>query len=1060
MNIRNKTDMNLQRVLLSGVAAASVMVFAVPAAAAQDSVRDDVETIPEVEENAAIQQTITVTGSRIPSDPNLISSVPVQSVDERAIKLSGEVNLIDVVNDIPALVSSMTSEQSDFAGEIPGGNALNLRGLGQERTLTLVNGRRHVAGFRGTQAVDVGTIPRSLVERVEVTTGGASAVYGADAVTGVVNFVLKDDFEGLQLDLRGGVSGEGDGENFTFDLLAGQNFDNDKGNIVVALTYEDDSAITFGDRDWSRDNGIASVEPRANPSTDPDAPPRAVINNPTFWLTSQEGSIAPTFGGRDITYIDVNGNGTPDCQESAGGRAAFLAGCWLTNPEGTIRVNQDGTVLNGLWGIGGDGGVISFNRDTLYPETEKAVLNLNMNYELEPNFSIFFEGKYVSAESTTFGEQDTFYDTLFILPDNPFIPEQLDPVVAQTGGLLITQDPVDFSDDNPSVFERDTMRFVGGFEWEPAEGHLIEASANYGQFRRRSKTTGLYLDRVFAAIDAVEDTNGNIVCRSDLDPTAAYEIDYFTFNNNYADGAFSSDRYYSFTPGDGSCAPLNPFGRYSTSQAARDFVTSDLENELKLQQTVLSLIATGQFEVLGFALDGPLGYAGGIEYRDERSDNRIDPITLGILPPTTSFTPGVQVSEVSPWLFSYTSIDNTQQFNTAGGYDVYDVFAEVRLPIFRDRPFTKEFTLDGAVRQASYSTLGDATTWKVGATWAPIQDISIRGTVSEAVRAPNISELFDPRLPITVSATADPCDPGNVTAGTAAREANCIADLQAAGVPQGEIVDGSGNYIWQNPLTGRFSGTSGGNPDLDVETAETYTVGAVFTPRFLPGFSVTVDYWDVSIEDAIAAVASGDILDGCLDSSNYPSLDFCNLYTRRPDGGLSGLDTGQTNFASIEASGVDFAASYTFEVGENAFGASLVGSYQEKLDRYFNPLDEDDVDPEVEQLFYPELAGNLNLSWTRGPLSLGFQTQYLSRQAVDEIEDVLGLNGSQELYGDDGFFDETYIFDANVSYEFSKAFTFYGGVNNIADEEPFATQTAWPVGPRGRFFFLGLTYTR
>ncbi|WP_018146817.1 TonB-dependent receptor domain-containing protein [Henriciella marina] len=1051
--VRKRTNESLQRVLLSGVAATTVLAFAGPAAMAQD----DVETIPEVEEEASVQQTITVTGSRIPSDPNLISSVPVQSVDENAIKLSGEFNLADVVNDIPALVSSTTAEQSDT-----GANALNLRGLGAERTLTLVNGRRHVAGFRGTQAVDIGTIPRSLVERVEVTTGGASAVYGADAVTGVVNFVLKDDFEGLQLDLRGGVSGEGDAENFSFDLLAGQNFDNDKGNVVFALSYEDDSAITYGDRDWSRDNGIASVEPRANPAalTDPNAPPRAVINDPRFWLTSQEGSIAPTFGGRNVNYVDINGNGTPDCQESAGGRAAFLAGCWLTNPDGSIRVNQDGIVLNGLWGIGGDGGAISFNRDTLYPETDKAVVNLNANYDLDPSFSVFFEAKWVNAESTTFAEQDTFYDTLFIAADNPFIPAQLNPVVAQTGGLLLTQDPLDFSDDNPFTYERETLRFVAGFEWEPAEGHIVEGSINRGQFTRRDEYTGLYLDRVFAAIDTVQDANGNVVCRSDLNPNAAYEIDYFTAGNGYADGGFSSDRYYSFTPGDGSCAPLNPFGTYSTSQAARDFVTSDLKDELKLQQTVISLISTGQFDVMDFVLDGPIGYAAGLEYRDERSESTLDPITLGILPPTTSFTPGAQVSQIDPFLFSYTSIDNSQQFNTSGGYDVYDAFAEIRLPILRDRPFAKELTVDGAVRLASYSTLGEATTWKVGGSWAPIDDITFRGTISEAVRAPNVSELFDPRLPIEVSATADPCDPGNVNAGTASRLPNCIADLQAAGVPLNQIVDGSGNYIYVNPLTGRFSGVSGGNPDLDVETAETYTIGAVFAPRFIEGFTLTVDYWDVSIEDAISAVAAGDILDGCLDSANYPSLEFCGLYTRRADGGLNGLETGQINFAQVEASGVDFSASYSFDYGENTFGATLVGSYQEKLDRFFNPADPEDVNPEIEELFFPELSGNLNLSWARGPLNVGFQTQYISRQAVDEVEDILGLNGNQALYGNAGFFDEAYIFDANASYEFNDQFTVYGGVNNIAGKDPYSTQTAWPVGPRGRFFFLGLTYTR
>lgn len=1003
-------------------------------------------------EDEARQTTITVTGSRIPTDPNLASSVPVQSITGADIRLSGEINLADVVNDIPALISSTTSQNS-----ATGANALNLRGLGTARTLTLVNGRRHVAGFRGTQAVDVSSIPRALVERVEVTTGGASAVYGADAVTGVVNFILKDDFEGLQIDARGGISGRGDAENIALDLLIGRNFANGRGNVVFSATLEDDTALTYGDRSWSRDNGVASIGPRANPDTSPGAPPRAVINDARFWLTSNEGSIAPGFGGRDVLYVDINNNGIPDCQESEGGRVGFLAGCWLTNPDGTVRVNQDGIILNGLWGIGGDGGRLTFNRDTLYPETDTIALNLNSRYDVTDNFRVFFEAKYVNSKSTTFSEQDTFFDTLFILPDNPFIPEQLLPVVDVTGGLLLTKDPLDFSDDNPFTYTRETRRLVGGFEWEPVEGHTVEFSVNHGQFKNTSRTTGLYLDRVFAAIDSVE-VDGQIVCRSDLDPNAFYEIDYFTALSGFADGGFASNRYYSFTPGDGLCQPLNPFGLYAASKAAQDFVTAPLTDRLTVEQTVVSAITLGQFDVMDFMLDAPLGYAVGAEYRRESSDNRLDSITRGILPPTTSLTPGVQVNEIDPWLFSYTSIDNNQQFDTKGSYYVYDIFAEIQLPIFRDRPFAKDLTLDGAVRLADYSTLGETTTWKLGGSWAPTEDIAFRGTLSEAVRAPNISELFDPRLPIFVNATEDPCGVGNITSGTAAREANCVANLQAAGVPLSQIVDGDGNYIWVNPLTGRFSGVSGGNPDLEVETAETVTIGAVFTPRFAPGLSMTLDYWDVKIDNAIAAVGAPQILRGCLDSANFPNINFCDLFTRRADGGLNFLETGQINYAGLEASGFDFAASYTFDVGVNTFGARLVGTYQEKLDRFFNPLDPTDIDPELEEIQHPKLAGNLVLSWDRGPLSMGFRTTYQSRQSVDEIELVRGLYGNQPLYGDDGFFGETYIFDTNASYRFSEALTVYGGVNNITDKKPFAIETAWPVGPRGRFFFVGVTF--
>jgi len=999
---------------------------------------------------------VVITGSRIPVNVNATSSVPVQSLSEEDIRRSGEINIADIVADIPALVSSQTAENS-----LTGSNALNLRGLGSARTLTLVNGRRHVAGFRGSQAVDVGTIPRALVKSVEVTTGGASAIYGADAVTGVVNFILKDDFEGFQIDVQGGVPERGAGETAALDAIWGKNFNEGRGNVVVALSYENDSGITYGDRSWSRDNGIASIGPRGNPDTSPGASPLAVVDDARFWLTSQEGSIAPSFGGRNATYVDINNNGIADCQESEGGRVGYLAGCWLTNPDGSVRVNQDGTVINSLWGTGGDGGRLAFNRDSLYPETDRAVINVNVNYDFSDTLSGFIEAKYVRSESTTFAEQDAFYDTLAILPDNPFIPAELAPVVDTTGYLLFTQDPLDFSDNNPFEYTRETQRVVAGFEWQPADNHTVEFSVNKGIFEETAKTTTVLLDRLYAAIDAVDNGAGETVCRSDIDPTAAYEIDYFAWGNGYTDfGAFNSDRYYTFTPGDGQCQPLNVFGTYSASKAAQDFITANLEDTLKIEQLVVNLTAFGE---LGFAsdwLDGPIGYAAGIEYRDESSNQRLDPLTLGVLPEGTSFTAGQKISDIDDYLFTVTNFDNTQQFNTRGSYDVTDVFAEIRLPLLADRTMAKELTVDGAVRFADYSTIGNATTWKVGATWAPIDDIRFRGTVSEAVRAPNITELFDPKLPIQINQTEDPCAVTVIGNGSAERQANCVAELQAAGVPSGDIVDGSGNYIWVNPLTARFNGVSGGNPNLEEEVADTVTFGVIFAPSMVDGLIVSIDYWDVSIEEAISAVASDDILDGCLDSANYPNVPFCSSFTRRPDGGLNFLESGVINFAKLEAEGIDVSATYQFAVGQDNFEIRAVASRQKRLDRFFNPTDLTEVDPEIREIQRPRISASLGLTWDRGPMSVNLQTVYQSKQAVDEIEDVLGLNGSQALYGDAGFFDETYIVDVNGRYSLSDSLSVFAGVNNLTDETPFSTQTAWPVGPRGRTFVFGFSYSQ
>ena len=1054
------------------------------------------------------QDEIVVTGSRIALDPNLVSSTPVQSLNDEDILLSGEINLSEIVNDIPALISSTSTENS-----ASGGASLNLRGLGGVRTLTLVNGRRHVAGFRGTTAVDVGSIPRALVDRVEVTTGGASAIYGADAVTGVVNFVLKDDFEGIEANLQGGISTEWDAENVAFDVTLGKNFDNDRGNATLSVSIVEDTALFNGDRDWARDNGIAfnianpdlriqfrdlgpdtpnlaaagvgSLLSSLDTSTltpaeqaivgrITDAPARIVARDPRVWLSSQEGSIAPGFGGRGTTYVDLNNNGVADCQESLGGQIGFLAGCWVTDANGNAQVFAESLIADTSFrGLGiergvGNAGWFTFNGDTLYPETDSISVNFNADYDLSPGLTAYLETKYVKGESTTFAEQDTFFDTLFIAADNPFIPDNLQPVVAQTGGLLLTQDPVGYltGDQDGTFTDRETLRFVGGLKWQTDDGHNFDVSVNHGRFENTQTQTEIYLDRQFAATDAVVDpATGEIVCRSDLDPDAFYEIDFFTASNGFANGGFASNQYYSFTPGDGQCQPLNPFGRFAVSEAAQNFIGAPVTDVIELEQTVVSGIATGEFDWFTGLLDGGIGYAAGFEWRRESSESVLGDDRLGILPQGSSFGGGQFVGNVAPFLNTLISIDNDQLFNTSGDYTVQEFFGEARLPIFVDKPFARELTIDGAVRLANYSTLGNQTTWKVGGTWAPIDSLSLRGTISTAVRAPNIAELFDPELPVFFGSNIDPCDPDNVSLGSGVRQANCVANLQAAGVALSEILDGAGNYIWDNPLSGRFSGTSGGNPDLDAETADTFTVGAVFAPEFVEGLTFTVDYWDIEIENAIGTIAGEDILTGCFDSADFPNVPLCAQFSRRGDGGLNDLQSGTLNFARLEANGIDFAVNYGFDLGANEFSAALVGSYQEALDRFFNPNDLSEVDPEIEEVQRPKYSGNLNLGWQRGPFGLGFQTTYQSNQFLAEITaaQAAAEAGTDpdaqthfEIYRGLDETGDTFIFDANASFELNEAIRFYGGVNNITDEIPFRNQTAWPVGPRGRFLFLGV----
>ena len=1084
-------------------------------AVAQDAPDTVAEAAPATERYTTDE--IVVTGSRIARDPNLVSPVPVQSLDEDAFRLTGDVSVADIVNDVPALVSSTAQEGSGSAGT--GANALNLRGLGAQRTLTLVNGRRHVAGFEGSQAVDVGSIPVALIDRVEVLTGGASAVYGSDAVTGVVNFVLKRDFEGIDLDIGGGVSDEGDAERFVFRGVAGKNFLDDRLNVTLALDVVEDTDLRFGDRDWAannrrfrdlpnpalrfQDGDLGGDTPNFSQFYDFDttgrfrygftiptaasfidaytaefgaaptltaaelalidraanAPARVFGSMPTFSISSNAGVISPGDFGI-ASGVDVNGNGTADCLESfvgfnnslvGTGSFGFAGGCWVATGDGEVRPYQDGLVSANFNQFGGDGIRDDFDEDFLYPETDNVVVNLLSNYEFLPGHTAFFEAKFSEATSTFGGPLNTFYDLLYGAPENPFLPDALQGLADETGGLYITRDPTDLGP-NIDEIERRVWRVVAGVEGELSDTWRYELSLNEAEFQRRTTDNNfVLLDRFFAAIDVIEDANGNPICRSNVDPSL-YETTIFGIP------AFDPG-YFTFTPGDGSCRPADIWsGPASISQEAVDFITTTVEDELSLRQTVYSAAAvgdtTGLFELPG----GPIGLAVGAEYRREQSRNEVNPFDRGILPQSTSFTPGLPVSSVS----GNGSLGFNAEAavpNSRGSYDVVDVFGELSAPILRDAPFARELTLDAALRHAEYSTIGGADTWKVGLTWAPVEDISFRGTISQAIRAPNIDELFGPVSPATFR-PVDPCDAAEIpnAPDPDLRQANCSAD----GLPVG----------FTDPLSARFLGATGGNADLEEETADTYTFGFVAEPRFAPGLAITVDHWNVEIEDAINSVSAQDIVNNCYDSTSFPN-DFCGLFTRNDDpasaqfGGFNFLLQSVINFAAVEAQGTDFAVSYDREVGAHDFGIRIVGTHQEKLDFFTNPTNLDEVDPELGEIRRPEWAGNASLSWGFGDFGAVATLRYQSEQALAGAEirsdDLstggLGFDGLRSRFGDLAVADETYILDLSARYDVRQNISVYGGIQNATDEEPFLTNEGWPVSARGRYFFGGVRLT-
>ncbi len=1071
--------------------------------------------------------TIIVTGSRISRDPNVGSPAPITALNSEELTQAGTADVVDVLRDVPALSTSTSTEGSidGVFSQSVGQSILNLRGLGSNRTLVLVNGRRHVSGVAGAQAVDINSIPTALIERVETLTGGASSIYGADAVTGVVNFVLRDDFEGLQANVQTGISSEGDAFRINGDLTWGTNFADGRGNIAVSFEYARNDELQFGDRGFSRDNGIADDQGNParffqageiNAATMPNfaaffavgasgfpsgfsiptpgssnfdaifttpgvtptaaeqalidraanAPSRLIARDPRFSLSSAGGVVAPGLIGIS-DGPDINNNGTPDCLESSvgfnstfqPGAFGLAGGCAVINADGSLGVYQDGLVTGLFNQFGGDGIPNNFNSNSLIPETERWSVNVNAKYEISEKAELFFEGKFVSNSAEFQAQPNTFYDLLTIRDDNPFITPELqnfvEPLFFGGGdGFYITRDPADLGP-NRDRNEFETLRFVGGVRGDITDSLKYEFSGNWGRFNQTTfDNNRVILDRWYAAIDATTDVNGNAICRSDIDPTAPATTPF-----GIPQGA---PGFYTFNPGDGQCRPANILGGVGAiSQDAIDFVTATIVNEFELEQYVVSGVLIGDtgsfFELPG----GPVDFVVGTEFRKELSSSTFDPLVLGIIPVTTpNANAGDLVREVTrnPVTGEFDDVnslvfDPASIINNAGGdFTVAEVFGEVRLPILADQSFAHLLEINAAARYADYSTVGGAFTWNVNGLYAPTPDILFRATYAEAVRAPNINELFNPAQGAFFR-PVDPCDLNELgnAADPALRQANCEAFF--AGIGFNPNSGAGGGYSFVDPLTARFSGSISGNPDLSEETATTYTVGAQLTPTFLPGLVLSVDYYNIEIENAISTVSAQDIVDNCVDSASIANQ-FCDLVSRNGNtGGFNFLRQVSLNFARLETAGVEASMAYRFDLGDHSFNFAAAGTWVDKLNRFFDPADLTNIDPELGELQRPEWSGNASLTWSWDKLDLTWSTTYLDSMALRSVEvEDLGTVYSVA----NGTSDSTFIHDISFNFDLNDQFDIYGGVNNIFDELPFVTEQAYPVSPVGTFFFLGV----
>ena len=940
---------------------------------------------------------IVVTGSRI-RRPDFDSPSPIISLGAATIQQSGTTNLTDFLSGFPALQGSQTSADNSGSGAGIGGTGLNLldlRNLGTERTLVLIDGRRHVASVPGSQAIDINSIPVDLVERVDVLTGGASAVYGADAVTGVVNFVLKKNFEGVTARAQAGISEYGDAGKRLFGVTVGKNFADGRGNVAIAYEYGEESRLESRDRPWL--TGSNAVGFYRNPN-DPEFKPG--------YTGGASNGIPDRIPTRDVRYndtareggIDVDFDGAPD---------------YIVNSAGQLVPFDIGTVVQPGYSTGGNATRVSDYANDLLPEIKRHVVNFIGHFDVSPALTLFADVKYANNKAFSLG-QPSFDYYLLIQDDNPYLPAAL----RGNGGVLLTRDNFDIGQRGESI-ERETFRSVVGARGNVSSNATYEISYTFGQSNIRSQyINDVYDDRFLAALDAVRDpATGQITCRANLVPN-------WTPDQPYASGRYTGAPV-TFKPGE--CVPLNLFGENVASPAAFNFVRANTLDRSRLRQHVATAALSGDFGQLFKLPGGPVGFAVGAEYRKEESRFIPDAIAAQGL----TFTNALGRDE--------------------GSFDVKEAFGELNVPLLRDVPFFHRLEFGAAARLSDYSTIGNTTTWKVDGTWSPVRDITFNGTYSKAVRAPNIGELFG-ALSQTFAFITDPCDRAELQNGTQYRVANCQALLSQLGVANpAAYEDGRSTNI------PGFSGGNRNLREEEARTWTAGVVFQPrFVPGLTVRADWYDIELSNAINTVTATQLAQLCVDQpTLNNQFCPQL----TRTRTPSataavGNIVSFTVAPQNVARFSTAGLDLNLNYQVETASvGRFNLRVIGNYLHRLEFIGTP-GADVTNRRGESGFRsPKYTVNADLTWQLGAVTLNYglswfdKTRRFSNQVTDNNPDIVA---PEYLY-----VKELWQHDIFASVDVTDRFQFFGGVNNVFGQKPELATDTYPVASVGRYIYAG-----
>lgn len=1001
--------------LLNSTVVASALLWAMPAFAQPGTAAEQGQAPPEEEVAAEAGQAtpteegeaIVVTGSRIAS-PTITSVAPVQVIGDQEIDNSGVTNIQDLLLENPAFgTPGLSRTNSAFLTSGTGVATVDLRDLGSDRTLVLVNGRRVVAGVPGTATVDLNTIPTQFIQRIDILTGGASSLYGSDAIAGVVNFIYKDDFEGIEANGQYNITQEGDDPAYQGNVTFGGNFGDDRGNIMVHLGY-------------SNQEGLLSRS-RAN-----------------------------TFLDDADTFAFITGDPADFGVSTAPFLSSFIPQGRFIVPGAQFSFNNANQLIRCTGGFPTNGpsascpGPLGFNRQffrTIAVPVERYLFAARGRYDITDDIRFFMEGTYNNTNSSReiepFPLESGGINGIFpgggqypvetriggLLVRRAFIPDAVFAAATDTNGdglrdIGFARRLSEFGTRNGET-NRDYFRFVTGFE-----GNLFDdkfrwdISYNYGRVSESQVSNGQVNTINFRnALDAVVDTqdldnDGNrteVVC---VDPQAR------------ANG----------------CVPINIFGFNSISPGAINYIAADQTFQTRITQQVVQANLSGSlFELPA----GPLGVAIGAEYRRETSLENNDALTNA----------GLNAGNALP--------------DTQGNFDVKEVYGEVNIPLLADTDFFEQLNIRGSGRISDYSTIGTVYSYSGGAEWTPFSGIRFSGTYSKAVRAPNIGELFTGPSQTFPTGLQDPCVGIGATGGGALGD-NCrrvpgvLANIAANGVFTLNQADLQG-------ISGFNSGNP--NLEEEEADSYTGSVVIAPTGiDFLRNFVLRVDYYKIDVANVITAQPRQFTLDQCFRLNVASSCALVTRRAAatavNSAGSIDLINAPAFNGGQLSTEGVDFILTYRSSLE----GLGLPGSvnarlaYTHVIENTLIPIPGADPDPAAGEIGTAQDRFTANLGWTLDNISWSFTGTYIGASAVD---DQLLL--AYDLQPFDIIVPEEFYLDSQIRFSASDNFDFYLGVDNLLDNDApnilsgvtgniTGTDTAADVyDVFGRRFYAGVT---